>query len=418
MMDLTPLEVRKKKGDFKRQMRGYDPALVDDFLDLVADRLEQVVRENMNNAERVARLEAQVTEYRDREKALTEALVSAQQMREEIRRQVEKEAELARREAEADAENIRVSAVQAREREEEAIRRLRARQAQLVQSYRGFLERELAELSVMAETLEVTRTAAPATPGGQRTGAKPRAATKPAAPQPAKPDAAQAAPGSAKPAAAPADAAPPRPVAGQADAASPRPVAGQAGAGAAKSAVDVEAGAAKQTGPSAEVPQHLPPPGPPPEQMPVPLPDPVPVPQPTPMPRPTPMPEPVPSPTPMPEPTPAPIAPAARAERGPDATGTAGKPNENRADPLRSIDAALPLTVIPTAGLAEEFVQLPTLDPGQSLELTIEPAPGDEDAFDPQIELEDGIEDIVEDEPEDEEDEGAWVSSLLERKGQ
>ncbi|MEX2281870.1 MAG: DivIVA domain-containing protein [Gemmatimonadota bacterium] len=157
MIDLTPLEVRKKKGDFRRQMRGYDPALVDDFLDLVADRLEQVVRENLTTGERLHLLEQQVADFREREKALTEALVSAQEMREDMRRQVTRENELSRREAEQQAEQIRAGALQAREREEESLRRLRARQTQLLQSYRTFLERELAELQVIAETLEVSR---------------------------------------------------------------------------------------------------------------------------------------------------------------------------------------------------------------------------------------------------------------------
>lgn len=157
MIDLTPLEVRKKKGDFRRQMRGYDPALVDDFLDLVADRLEQLVRENLTVKERIGLLETQVSDFREREKALTEALLTAQEMREDMRRQVAKENELSRREAEQQAEQIRVGAMQAREREEESLRRLRARQTQLLQSYRSFLERELAELQVIAETLEVSR---------------------------------------------------------------------------------------------------------------------------------------------------------------------------------------------------------------------------------------------------------------------
>jgi cell division initiation protein len=157
MIDLTPLEVRKKKGDFRRQMRGYDPALVDDFLDLVADRLEQVVRENLSINERISMLETQVADYREREKALTEALVTAQEMRENMRREVTRENELTRREAEQQAEQIRSGALQAREREEDAIRRLRARQTQLLQSYRSFLERELAELIVISETLEASR---------------------------------------------------------------------------------------------------------------------------------------------------------------------------------------------------------------------------------------------------------------------
>ena len=55
MIDLTPLEVRKKKGDFRRGFRGYDAELVNDFLDLVADRMEELVRENMSLAERFGR---------------------------------------------------------------------------------------------------------------------------------------------------------------------------------------------------------------------------------------------------------------------------------------------------------------------------------------------------------------------------
>jgi DivIVA domain-containing protein len=157
MIDLTPLEVRKKKGDFRRGMRGYEPQAVDDFLDLVADRLEQVVREHAAMVERLRRVEDQVNDYRERERALTEALVTAQEMREQMRQQLEKEAELKRREAEAEAETIRSEALQMRDREEESLRTLRARQSQFLQSYRSFLERELTEIAVMAESIEMAR---------------------------------------------------------------------------------------------------------------------------------------------------------------------------------------------------------------------------------------------------------------------
>lgn len=155
MIDLTPLEVRKKKGDFKRALRGYDASLVDDFLDLVADRLEELVRGKMAMEERLRTLEGRLAEFTAREKGLTDALVSAQEMREETRAQVIRETELARREAEAEAERIRQAAHRDREREEDTLRRLRARQRQLVTSYRTFLERELSELDVVRETLEL-----------------------------------------------------------------------------------------------------------------------------------------------------------------------------------------------------------------------------------------------------------------------
>jgi cell division initiation protein len=176
MIDLTPLEVRKKKGDFRRVMRGYEAGPVDDFLDLAADRMDELVRENAQLNDRVRRLEEQVRDYRDRERALTEALVTAQEMREEMREQSSREAEIARREAEAEAERIRHEAELARDRELEAIRQLRERQHQLVAGYRILLERELAEITVVARSLEAslgvargdTGAAAPADPSSTR----------------------------------------------------------------------------------------------------------------------------------------------------------------------------------------------------------------------------------------------------------
>jgi cell division initiation protein len=176
MIDLTPLEVRKKKGDFRKSMRGYEAQAVDDFIDLVADRLEQLVRENQSLADRVRSAETQTADYRERERALTEALVTAQEMREEMRRQMEREVELKMREVEADVDAMRSSAAQMREREEENIRRLRARQTQFVQSYRSFLERELAEIGVMAQALNLPDEQPPA-PARKR-GRKSESATE------------------------------------------------------------------------------------------------------------------------------------------------------------------------------------------------------------------------------------------------
>jgi len=155
MIDLTPLDVRKKKGDFRRVVRGYDPGQVDDFLDLIAERLEELVRRNMELTERSTQLERHVAENREREKALTEALVTAQEFREDLQRQAAREAELLRREAEAEAERIRNAAVQEREGYAAELRRLRARREQFLRSYRAFLERELAEIAVATGALEL-----------------------------------------------------------------------------------------------------------------------------------------------------------------------------------------------------------------------------------------------------------------------
>jgi cell division initiation protein len=197
MIDLTPVDVRKKKGDFRRAMRGYEPALVDDFLDQVADRMDELVRANMALNDRVTRQDTQIAEFRERERALTEALVTAQEMREEIRQQTSREAELMKKGAEQQASQLRSATTQElaqlraaaeqeaaqlraaaqqdaaqlravaereatelsttvrqqREREEEELRRLRIRQEQFLGSYRALLERELDELAVRAQAI-------------------------------------------------------------------------------------------------------------------------------------------------------------------------------------------------------------------------------------------------------------------------
>ena len=148
MIDLTPLDVRKKKGDFRRTVRGYDPELVDDFLDMVAERLEELVKQNVALSERAEHLQEQVASYRERERALNEALVTAQQLRVEAQAQADREAELVRREAQTQAERIVEEGQRSlREiaRETEA---LSARRRQFLKGFRSLIERYLADLEL------------------------------------------------------------------------------------------------------------------------------------------------------------------------------------------------------------------------------------------------------------------------------
>ncbi|HUG40462.1 MAG TPA: DivIVA domain-containing protein [Longimicrobiales bacterium] len=157
MIDLTPLEVRQKKGDFRRAFRGYDAELVNDFLDLVADRMEELVKENMALRDSVGTLESEVVAYREKERALSDALMAAQRLREDARSHAEKEGELMIREARLAAETARDEAIRALAREEEALRQARARRAQMIESFRRLLQRELSELAVIEETLELEK---------------------------------------------------------------------------------------------------------------------------------------------------------------------------------------------------------------------------------------------------------------------
>jgi len=146
---LTALDARR--WDFGNALRGYDRARVDEFRDQVADELERMGRTNQELETKVSNFLEQLRVFRDRDKALNEALVSAQQLRGEIRQQAEREAQLIVREAQAEAERI-VGAVQAdlRRAEEELQQLWRSRQAFLAQM-RTLVERQSTEI-VAAES--------------------------------------------------------------------------------------------------------------------------------------------------------------------------------------------------------------------------------------------------------------------------
>jgi len=144
---LTPLDIRQQ--EFRKSLRGYDPSGVEDFRMRVADELERVIRERSVLEERVAALTEQLRVFRERERAMNEALVAAQQLRADTRAAAEREAQVIVREAEAEARRLLGEARSA----EGEVRREMAEAERQFQSYlagfRVLLERQQAELRVL-----------------------------------------------------------------------------------------------------------------------------------------------------------------------------------------------------------------------------------------------------------------------------
>ena len=146
MIDLTPLDVRKKKGDFRRVMRGYDPDAVDSFLDEVVVRMEELVRENVALTSRVSSMSDAIAAYRERERAMNEALVSAQQLREEMREQAAREADLVLRETRAEADKLMGDARRQHAQAAEGLKRLQGQRVRFLRLFRTLVERQLQEI--------------------------------------------------------------------------------------------------------------------------------------------------------------------------------------------------------------------------------------------------------------------------------
>jgi DivIVA domain-containing protein len=147
---LTPLDVRRT--EFPNALRGYDKTVVEQFRERVYEELERLTRVNQDLETKAKNFHEQLRAFRERDKALNEALVAAQQLRAEIREQAEREAQLILREARAEGER---TVEQARGE----VRRLQGELDALERSRRAFLsqqrtliERQLAELEASASS--------------------------------------------------------------------------------------------------------------------------------------------------------------------------------------------------------------------------------------------------------------------------
>jgi DivIVA domain-containing protein len=164
---LTPLDVRRT--EFPAAIRGYDKARVDEFRDRVANELERLTRINQELDSKAKGFHEQLRAFRERDKALNEALVSAQQLRAEVREQAEREAQLMRREARVEGDRILEEARTDLGRLAGEIEGLeRARRAYLAQ-FRGLVVRQLAELDAIPD-LAALRQGMPGGPSGQASG--------------------------------------------------------------------------------------------------------------------------------------------------------------------------------------------------------------------------------------------------------
>ncbi|MBA3892001.1 MAG: DivIVA domain-containing protein [Gemmatimonadaceae bacterium] len=147
---LTALDVRRY--DFGRALRGYDPDRVEQFRAQVAEELERLSRLTQELESKARSFHEQLRAFRERDKALNEALVSAQQLRTEIRDQAEREGQLVLREAQVEAERNMEFARAELTRMEDQVSALDRIRRTFIAQMRATVERQLAELTAAEET--------------------------------------------------------------------------------------------------------------------------------------------------------------------------------------------------------------------------------------------------------------------------
>ncbi|MEO7216823.1 MAG: DivIVA domain-containing protein [Gemmatimonadaceae bacterium] len=151
---LTPLDVRRY--DFGHAFRGYEPARVDQFRDQVADELERLGRVNQDLDQKARSFHEQLRAFRERDRALNDALVAAQQIRQETKEQAEREAMLIVREAQGEGERLL-------EEVRSEVRRVQAELEALERSRRSYLSQMRTLVSRHLSEIDATDRPVPGT---------------------------------------------------------------------------------------------------------------------------------------------------------------------------------------------------------------------------------------------------------------
>lgn len=115
-MEITPLDIRKQ--EFKKSFSGYDKQEVENFLEMIAQQMEDLVRENMTYKEQLRDVERKIDDYRRLEKTLQDTLTSATRTTEDLRKNAEQEGSIILKNARLEAQNI----VQTAKRDEDSLR--------------------------------------------------------------------------------------------------------------------------------------------------------------------------------------------------------------------------------------------------------------------------------------------------------
>jgi len=152
-MKLTPLEIKQKT--FKNGFRGADLEELGEFLALVSEEMEELVRENNELKDNKAELEQQLEEFENRELTLKETLVTAQKMAEDVKEIAERESKAILSNAELEGEKLLRDAMRRRENLISELHDLKRQKVQFETTLRNAIEIHLKMMDAMNEQYEV-----------------------------------------------------------------------------------------------------------------------------------------------------------------------------------------------------------------------------------------------------------------------
>lgn len=136
---LTARDIENKY--FSRAMRGYTVSEVDEFLDRVAEDIQEYSLRCAELERRIDRLEEQIREYENLKETLQGTLLMAQKSAEAKEEAASRQAETLLSEARLKSEQIVLEASAAKDRERRELQRLRQMKQEFKAEFRALLSR-------------------------------------------------------------------------------------------------------------------------------------------------------------------------------------------------------------------------------------------------------------------------------------
>jgi len=137
-MKITPLDIQQQQ--FRVRFRGFDMVEVDNFLDLLANEFEELLKEKSRIGEEERRKAERISQLEAGEKELRDTLVSVQRITEEMKNNARKEGELIIEEAKLNARKILEAAQGQALQIEGEINQLKRQRAEFEASLRATVE--------------------------------------------------------------------------------------------------------------------------------------------------------------------------------------------------------------------------------------------------------------------------------------
>jgi cell division initiation protein len=145
-MKVTALEVRQQQ--FPVRLRGYDPTTVEMFLDRVAGRLEELVKENAQLREALAKKDQEIQGIQAQEKDWKQTLLTVQQARDDLIKRGQQEAHSLVAKAQHKVHQLLSEAEKTRRAIAQDVQLLMCQKRQLMGALHSLLSQHLALLEV------------------------------------------------------------------------------------------------------------------------------------------------------------------------------------------------------------------------------------------------------------------------------